>query len=295
MNSVTELLGCSYPILQGAMGVISNPEMVAAVSECGGFGVLATAFAANVEFVRQQVKETKALTSKPFGANLQIMNPLTQQIADMLVEEGVQAVTLSGGSPKALVPYLKEKGIKTLTVVPSVDVAVKSEALGVDAVIAEGSESGGIQGIRGASTFVLVPAVADAVKIPVIAAGGIADSRGYKAALALGAAGVQVGTRFIASSECCAHQNYKNVLIEKSETGTGLLNLGPFQVRTLLTPFGKKVINDASSLGEGFSGKGLDESWLKGDLNAGILPAGEVTGLIHEVLTVQEIIEEMVR
>ncbi len=295
MNPITDLLGCEHPILQGAMGVISNPKMVAAVSEAGGFGLLATAFAPDVEFVRSQVKETKELTSKPFGANLQIMNPLTRQIADMLIEEGIKAVTLSGGSPKELVPYLKEKEIKTMTVVPSVDIAVKSEALGVDAVIAEGSESGGIQGFKGASTMVLIPAVTDAVKIPVIAAGGIADSRGYRAALALGASGAQVGTRFIACKECSAHDNYKNVLIEKEETGTGLLNLGAFRIRTLLTSFGKNAIKDTSSVGEGFSPKGIEDSWLKGDINAGVLPAGEVVGLIHEVLTVKQIIDEMIK
>ena len=295
MNPVTNLLKCQVPILQGAMGVISNPEMVAAVSEAGGFGLLATAFASDIEFVKNQIKETKERTSKPFGANLQVMNPLVQQIADLLVAEGIQAVTLSGGSPKTLVPYLKTKGVKTITVVPNVETAIKSEALGVDAVIAEGSESGGIQGLKGASTMVLVPGVVDAIKLPVIAAGGIADERGYRAAMALGASGVQVGTRFIASKECNAHENYKNVLIEQKETGTGLVDLGAFRIRSLLTDFGKRIIQDPSALGAGFSDKGLEESWLKGDLNAGVLPAGEVTGLIREILTVAEIIKNMVK
>ncbi len=295
MATITDLLGCKYPIIQGAMGVISNPEMVAAVSEAGGFGLLASAFASDIEQFRIQVKETRKLTSKPFGANLQVMNSLSPQIADVLVEEGVTAVTLSGGSPKTLAPYLQEKGIKVMIVVPTVNVAKKAEALGVDAIIAEGSESGGIQGFNGASTMVLVPAIADAVNIPVIAAGGIADSRGYRASLALGASGVQIGTRFIASKECIAHKNYKNVLVEMDEIGTGLLNMGIFQIRTLRTPLGERVINDPALTGDGFSGKGIEESWIQGDLEAGVLPAGEVIGLIHDISTVKEIIDEMIQ
>ena len=253
MNKVNEIFGSQYPIIQGAMGVICNPEFVAAVSEAGGFGTLATAFATDVDILRQMIKETQKLTDKPFGANLQVMNPLTQQFAEVLAECGIKTVTISGGSPKQLVPYLKSFGMNTVTVVPSVSVAVKSEALGVDAVIAEGSESGGIQGHNGASTMVLVPAVVDAVKIPVIAAGGIADSRGYRAALALGADGVQVGTRFIACKECIAHSNYKDAIVNQPETGTGLVNMGPFQIRALNTPLAQRIREDASLLGSGFS------------------------------------------
>jgi len=294
VNPITEMLGCKYPVILGAMGVICNPELVAAVSEAGGFGLLATAFASDAEAFRAQVRETKSLTDKPFGANLQIMNPLTPQLAEVLVDEGVKAVTLSGGSPKALVPHLKERGMVTITVVPSADVAVKSEAIGVDAVVAEGSESGGIQGHRGASTMVLIPAVVDAVKIPVIAAGGIADSRGYRAALALGAAGIQVGTRFIACRECIAHQNYKDLIVGQGETGTGLLNMGAFQIRALRTPLSEKAMADPATVGKGFSGEGIEASWLEGDVDAGILPAGQVAGLIHGIPSARDIIEEMV-
>jgi len=294
MSRVTDLLGCEHPILQGAMGVISNPEMVAAVSEAGGFGLLATAFAPDVETVRSQIRATKELTDRPFGANLQVMNPNTPELAELLVEEGVPAVTVSGGSPRALVPLLQEKGIKTLAVVPTVDVARKAAQLGVDAIIAEGSESGGIQGHRGASTMVLVPAVVDAVDVPVIAAGGIGDSRAYRAALALGADGVQVGTRFIASIECVAHENYKQTILELPETGTGLLNMGRFQVRALRTPLVEEVLTTGEIAGGAFGGGGFEASWIEGDLSAGALPAGEVIGLIDEVLSVKEIIEEMV-
>jgi enoyl-[acyl-carrier protein] reductase II len=294
MSRVTELLGCEHPVIQGAMGVISNPEMVAAVSEAGGFGLLATAFAPDLETVRSQIRATRELTDRPFGANLQVMNPNTAEIAELLAEESVPAVTLSGGSPRALIPLLKERGIKTLAVVPTVDVARKAAALGVDAIIAEGSESGGIQGHRGASTMVLVPAVVDAADLPVIAAGGIGDSRAYRAALALGAEGVQVGTRFIASIECVAHENYKRTILELPETGTGLLNMGRFQVRALRTPLVEEVLATGEIARGAFGDGGFEASWIEGDLSAGALPAGEVIGLIDEVLSVKEIIDEMV-
>jgi NAD(P)H-dependent flavin oxidoreductase YrpB (nitropropane dioxygenase family) len=291
---VTELLGSKYPIIQGAMGVICNPELVAAVSDAGGFGLLATAFATDPEGVRAQVRATKSLTSQPFGANLQVMNPIVQEIAAVLIEEGVQAVTVSGGSPKALVPHLRERGLKVIAVVPTVDVARKAEGLGVDAIVAEGTESGGIQGFRGASAMVLIPAVVEAVQVPVIAAGGIVDSRGYRAALALGAEGVQVGTRFIATQECVAHDNYKNAIIASSEVGTGLLNRGRFQVRALRTPLVEKILAGEIDGGTGFGGMALEESWVEGDMDAGSLPAGEGAGLISDVPSVREVIEEMV-
>jgi NAD(P)H-dependent flavin oxidoreductase YrpB (nitropropane dioxygenase family) len=180
-------------------------------------------------------------------------------------------------------------------VVPTVGVAKKAAALGADAIIAEGSESGGIQGFNGVSTMVLVPAVVDAVNVPVIAAGGIGDSRGFRAALALGAKGVQVGTRFIASRECIAHLNYKNTLVDSDETGTCLINIGPFQVRALRTPLAEEIIRGEKKPQFGFGGASTDASWLQGDLSAGVLAAGEVAGLIHRILSVKEIIEEMVQ
>jgi enoyl-[acyl-carrier protein] reductase II len=185
--------------------------------------------------------------------------------------------------------------MKVIAVVPSVSVAVKSRDLGVDAIIAEGSESGGMQGFKGASTMVLVPAVVDAVNIPVAAAGGIGDYRGFRAALALGAQGVQVGTRFIASMECVAHANYKTAIMDADETGTDLVNLGAFQVRALKTPLAMDLMAMGPQSLDGFSGIGLEQAWVKGDLQAGILPAGQVSGLIREVPTVGKIIQDMVR
>lgn len=293
-NRVAEMLGCKYPIIQGAMGVICNPELVAAVSEAGGFGLLATAFAEGTEVVRKQIKATKNLTDKPFGVNLFIMNPLAEKFAHVLAEEGVKTVTVSGGSPRILIPILHGLGIKAIVVVPAVKVALSAETHGADAIVVEGSESGGVQGYQGASTMVLTPAAVDAVNIPVIAAGGIGDSRGYKAALSLGAEGVQVGTRFIASKECIAHINYKDIVVQTPETGTGLLDLGRFRVRALLTPLVEKLIKADQVKSDVFGGKGMEDSWLRGDTTAGILPAGQISGLVHKVLTAKEIIEEMI-
>jgi enoyl-[acyl-carrier protein] reductase II len=292
MKRVTELLGSRYPIIQGAMGVICNPELVAAVSEAGGFGLLATAFARDPERVRSQVRATRALTQKPFGANLLVMNPLSPAFARVLAEEGVKVVTVSGGAPKEIVPLLRELGIKAVAVVPTVEAALGAEALGVQAIVAEGTESGGLQGFKGASTMVLVPAVVDAVKLPVIAAGGIADSRGVRAALALGADGVQVGTRFIATQECVAHADYKERIVGSSEAGTVLVTLGRVRVRALRTGLAQEIMEGART--PGFSSpEAMEKAWIEGDLDAGLLPAGEVVGLVSRVASVREVIEEM--
>ena len=294
-NRVTEMLGCKYPVIQGAMGIISNPEMVAAVSEAGGYGLLATAFADKVEIVSNQLTATKKLTGKPFGANLFMMNPLSEEFARLLAAEGVKAVTLSGGSPKTLLPVLHELGISAMVVVPSTKVAVSAAAHGADAIVAEGSESGGIQGYQGASTMVLTPAVVDAVDVPVIAAGGIGDSRGYRASLALGAEGVQVGTRFIATRECIAHTAYKDIIVQSAETGTELLDVGRMRVRALNTPLVQKITAGAPVEDAVFDERAMEGSWLHGDADAGVLPAGQISGLISGVASVKKIIEEMVR
>jgi enoyl-[acyl-carrier protein] reductase II len=294
MSRVTNLLGCTYPIVQGAMGVICNPEFVAAVSEAGGFGLLATAFAKDPEKVRAQVRATNEHTSKPFGANLHVMNPRAFDFAQVLADEGIKAVTISGGSPKDMIPFCHERDIKVMIVVPTAKFARQSEEIGADAIVAEGSESGGMQGFGGPSTMVLVPMVVDSVKVPVLAAGGIAESRGFKAALALGAEGVQIGTRFIATKECIAHQNYKDTIVNASETGTGLLNLGRFQLRALKTPFVDKALSGEQMPASGFVGADLEESWIKGNLDSGALPAGQVAGMIQNIPSVKEIINEII-
>ncbi len=294
MTRVSELLKIEYPVLQGAMGVISNPKLVAAVSEAGGYGLLATAFATDAQFVRDQVRATKDLTNKPFGANLFAMNPKALEFAAVMAEEGIGAVTVSGGSPKQLIPFLRERGVKVLIVAPTVDSACKAVLLGADAIVAEGSESGGVQGFGGPSTMVLVPAVVDAVKVPVIAAGGVGDSRGYKAAMALGAEGVQVGTRFIATRECIAHDNYKRIVVDASDLGTMLINLGRFQVRALRTALTKRIEGGETDALKFFGGPSMEDSWIKGNVDVGILPAGQISGLVKDILSVKDVILEMV-
>ena len=190
MSGVADLLGCKHPIVQGAMGVISNPELVAAVSAAGGFGLLATIFSPDVEFLREQIRRTQALTDQPFGANLFAMSKLSGDFARVLAEEGIRVVTFSGGSPKTFAPLFQELGLRFICVASTVRAARGAADLGAVAVVAEGSESGGVQGFGGASTMVLVPQVVDAVDVPVLAAEGIADARGYRASLALGAEGV---------------------------------------------------------------------------------------------------------
>lgn len=293
--TLLDILGCRYPVILGAMGVICNPSLVAAVSEAGGFGVLATAFIQDPEVVRRQAQAVKELTSKPFGANLHVMNPMAREFGEVLADEGVKCVTISGGSPKDLVPLLHDREISVIAVVPSVEVAIKARKLQVDAIVAEGAESGGMQGYSGVSTMVLTPAVVDAVDVPVVAAGGIGDYRGFNAALALGAQGVQVGTRFIASMECIAHSVYKTTILDSSATGVDLVDLGSFRVRVLKTPFAMELMEKGSASLDGFAGIALEDSWIKGDLNAGILPAGQVVGLIHEIPTVKKIVQDMVR
>jgi enoyl-[acyl-carrier protein] reductase II len=294
MSRISEMLGSQYPVIQGAMGVICNPELVAAVSEAGGFGLLATGFTEDPEAVRDQVRKTKELTDKPFGANLFVMNPLSAKFAEVLAEEGIGTVTVSGGSPKELIPFLHEQGIKVIVVVPTVDVARGAEAAGANAIVAEGAESGGVQGFGGVSTIVLVPAVVDAVSVPVIAAGGIGDSRDYRGAMALGAQGVQVGTRFIATKECIANGIYKKSIVESGEKGTGLVNMGRFQIRALRTPLAERMIKGEKGPDNVFTPAALKESWIKGNLEAGVLAAGQISVSVHDILSVREVIEEMV-
>ncbi|MCF8041472.1 MAG: nitronate monooxygenase [Desulfarculaceae bacterium] len=296
VNLIAEMLGTRYPVIQGAMGVICNPEMVAAVSRAGGFGVLGSAFQEDAEELRRQIEQVRTLTDKPFGANLTVLNPRCAEMAQVMVEMGLKAITTSAGNPGPLVEQLKPHGVKVLHVCPSVDKAVKAQAAGVDAVIAEGGESGGIQGPDAVSTMVLVPAVADAVDLPVVAAGGIADSRGYRAALALGAQGVQVGTRFIASTECIAHQSYKQGICRAGEGDTFLVQrTGRILVRVLPTDLALRIRRDAGGeLAASIPRQNIGRAWLHGDLDAYTLAAGQVAGLVREVKTVREIIEEMV-
>lgn len=295
MNRVTQLLGCEHPILQGAMGVISNPELVAAVSEAGGFGLLATIAAPDAAFVRKQVRQVKAMTDRPFGANLFAMNPLNVDLAQVLAAEGIRVITFSGGSPRPFLALFRDLGLSFISVASTVRAAAGAFAAGAAAVVAEGSESGGVAGFGGASTMVLVPQVVDAVDVPVLAAGGMADARSYRAALALGAEGVQMGTRFIATRECIAHAAYKQAILDADDLGTGLVDLGRFQVRALRTPLLERLVLGEQSPDEHFTPQAMGKAWLSGDFGAGLLPAGQVAGGIRDIRSVRDVIDSMVK
>lgn len=207
---ICDLLGIQYPIIQGGMAWVATAELAVAVSEAGGLGIIAAGNAPG-SFVREQVVKAKSMTDKPFGVNVMLLSPFVDEVMQVLVEEKVAVVTTGAGNPGKYIPALKAAGSKVIPVIPSVTIAKKMEKDGADAVIAEGTESGGHIGEL--TTMALVPQVVDAVSIPVIAAGGIADSRGIIAALALGAVGVQLGTRFLCSTECTAHDNYKAAVV----------------------------------------------------------------------------------
>jgi enoyl-[acyl-carrier protein] reductase II len=294
MYEITEMLGIRHPVIQGAMNPISNPEMVGAVSEAGGFGLLATGLK-QPEAVRQEIEAVQGITNKPFGINIQTWTPTALSLAEAAADKGLPAVTLSAGSPVKVCHYLKDRGVKSLAVVPNVVNAVKSEKAGVDAIIAEGTESGGVQGRNGVSTLVLVPMVVDAVRLPVLAAGGIGDARGFRAALALGAKGVQIGTRFIASHECIAHAKVKEALCQAEETDTILFAQSQKTLsRVLRTPLVEKFLEGRAMFDREMFQANPMEAWFRGNLELGFVSFGQVAGLIKEVKSVKAIIEEMV-
>ncbi len=293
-NSLTCLLGCRVPVICGAMGALSGPELVAAVSAAGGFGVLATAFCTDPGQVRALVRSTRALTFAPFGVNLQVMNPWCAEFLDSAADEGVKTFTVSGGNPAALLARARELSVRVLVKASTVKNAVRAREMGADAVIAAGTEAGGIQGLNGVSTLALVPAVADALDIPVVAAGGIGDARGFLAALALGALGVEMGTRFIATIECPAHESYKRAVVEAGPGDTVLLCMDRFAVRTLRTPLTQRVEQGEEADLDQLGGPALEAAWLHGD-TPGVLPAGQSAGVVREVLPAARVVERMAK
>ena len=298
MNRITEMLGIKYPIIQGAMQDVAKARLVAAVSNAGGLGVLASG-QDTPEQVREEIHKVKELTDKPFAVNLMFLNKKVPEIVDVVIEEGVKIVTTGAGTPKLYMPKLKEAGIKVIPVIPNVKIAKKMEELGVDAVIAEGMESGGHIGTMTSQT--LWPQVVDAVKIPVIAAGGIADNRGVKAAMAMGAEGVQCGTIFSISKESPVGDNWKKVIIESKDTSIGVIG-------TKMGVASRTVVNKKAKELYGLEDKMtdmlkfnqlLDEAYRKAvyqdDVEDGIIFAGSVAGMIHESKSAAEIISDLMR
>ena len=303
---VCGLLGIEYPILQGGMNVISNAEMAAAVSNAGGLGIV-TPFAgvgvardpaALVENLRNQIRKTKSLTDKPFGVNYPILG-IAKELIDVALEEKVPVVTTSAGSPATYTKYLKDAGIKVLHVVASVRHARKAEEEGVDGVIAEGIEAGGHDGRDEIPTLVLVPQVVDAVKVPVVAAGGIVDSRGLVAAFALGAEGVQMGTAFITTHECMAHPNFKEAIIKAGDTDTVITGrkLGP--TRGLKNPLTDKLVEmeaagaSADEMQEFLGYDRITRGAVEGDLVEGEGYCGAGAGMIRDIVSCEEVIRRI--
>ncbi|HEY56548.1 MAG TPA: enoyl-[acyl-carrier-protein] reductase FabK [Dehalococcoidia bacterium] len=296
-TAICDLFGIKYPIIQGGMAHVATAELVSAVSNAGGLGIIG-AGASEPDWVREQIHRTREMTDKPFGVNILLISPFAKQVIEVVLEEKVAVVTTGAGNPGPLVPGFKEAGIKVMPVVASIALARRLERAGVDAFVAEGMESGGE--IGQITTMALVPQVVDCVKVPVVAAGGFADGRGLVAALALGAQGVQMGTRFVCTDECIAHPAYKQAMVEASDRATIITGQSTgYPMRCLenkLTrAFIEKEKEDISmeeimEFGVGKVRLGL----IEGDLEWGTLLAGQICGMIKDIRPVKAIIDDMV-
>ncbi len=295
-TEITELLGIQYPIIQGGMAWVGTWELASAVSEAGGLGIIGSG-GAPAEWVKDQIQQVKKHTDKPFGVNLMLMNPDADKIAQIIAEEHVEVVTTGAGNPEKYMKMWKEAGVKVVPVVASVALARRMERSGADAVIAEGTESGGHIGET--TTMVLVPQVVDAVSIPVIAAGGIADGRGFAAAMMLGAKAVQMGTIFVASKESIVHEAYKQKVIKAKDIDTKVTGRSTgHPVRTLRNQQTKEYLcleAAGASLEEleKLTLGGLRKAVVDGDVMHGSVMAGQIAGLVKEELSCKEIIEKV--
>lgn len=293
---VTELLGIEYPIIQGGMAWVAEHNLAAAVSEAGGLGLIG-AGGAPADFIRDQIRQVRAVTNKPVGVNLMLMNPEADAIAQIIVDEGVEVVTTGAGNPGKYMSMWKEAGVKVIPVVASVAMAKMMARGGADAVVAEGMESGGH--IGSATTMTLVPQVVDAVSIPVIAAGGIADGRGFAAAMMLGAEAVQMGTRFVVAKESIVHENYKKKLIGAKDIDsevTGMSHGHPVrQLRNNMTREYLKLEKSGASFEdlEKLTLGSLRKAVVEGDTVNGTLMAGQIAGLVKKEQTCSEMIREI--
>jgi len=296
-SPICEMLGIKYPVFQGGMAWISDARLAAAVSNAGGLGIIAAGNAPG-SYVREEVRKAREMTDKPFAVNVMLMSPYAGEAAAVVAEEKVKIAVTGAGSPEKYMRMWHENGVVVIPVIPSAAIARRMERYGAAAVVAEGCESGGHIGEL--TTMALVPQVADAVNIPVIAAGGIADGRGVAAAFMLGAAGVQVGTRFLAAVECGVHRNYKNKVLNAKDIDTIATGkrLG-HPVRSLKTPFSRAYFakeydmsvsdEELEALGAG----ALKLAAVDGDEKNGCFIAGQIAGLVNKEQTAQEIIEEM--
>ena len=295
-SRVTELFHIDYPVFQGGMAWVATADLAAAVSEAGGLGIIG-AGSMDDDLLRKEIRRCREMTSKAFGVNIVMLSPYTSELFDVVCEERVPIVTTGAGNPAPYMKKLKDAGAKVVPVIPAVSLAKRMESYGADAVIAEGMESGGHIGTL--TTLVLVPQVVDAVSIPVIAAGGIADARGVKAAFALGAEGVQLGTRFVASTECKAHPNYKQLIVKAGDRSTVVTGISLNRpVRCLRNPMTKNLLQLEKSGAspdefENAATGSLKKAFLYGDVHEGSFLAGQISGMIKDIKPVKEIIMEL--
>lgn len=295
-TDVTKLLEIEYPILQGGMAWVAEHHLAAAASEAGGLGLIGAASAPG-EWVREQIRKVKERTEKPFGVNIMLMSPYADEVAKVVAEEGVKVVTTGAGNPEKYMKLWKDAGIKVIPVVASVALAKRMERCGADAVVAEGSEAGGHIGEN--TTMVLVPQIADAVSIPVIAAGGIADGRGVAASLMLGASAVQVGTHFVVTKESVVHENYKKCIIKAKDIDskvTGRSTGHPIRVlRNQMTKEYLRMEKEGASFEEleKLTLGALRKAVVEGDVVNGSLMAGLSAGLVKEEFSCRELIQKL--
>ena len=296
MKKLNEILGTKYPFIQGGMANIATGEFAAACSNAGALGMIATG-GWDGDRLRKEIRRAKELTDKPFGVNLMLMSPYADDIAQVILEEDVKVVTTGAGNPGKYIPAWKEKGIKVIPVVAAAVLAKRLERYGVDAIIAEGTESGGHVGEM--TTMALVPQVIDAVSVPVVAAGGIADGRQAAAAFALGACGIQVGTCLLASEECPIHENYKKAVLKAKDRDTVVTGRSvDAPVRCLRNQMTNAYIAkekegaDRMEL-EHFTLGGLRKAVFDGDVKTGSVMAGQVAGMLHEIRPLRAILEEL--
>lgn len=294
---ITDLLGCQYPLIQGGMAWIAEHTLASAVSNAGGIGLIAGG-SAPIDYLRQQIRLCKEKTDKPFGVNIMLMSPNADDLAQLCIDEKVAVVTTGAGNPAKYIPDWKNAGIKVIPVIPSVALAKRMERAGADAVVAEGTESGGHIGEN--TTMCLVPQVVDALEIPVIAAGGIADGRGVAASFMLGAEGVQIGTRFLASEECQIHDTFKELVVKAKDTDsvvTGRYTGHP--CRNIKTKFSKKLANgekDGSLTPEQFEELtlgSLRKAVQEGNLDEGSFLCGAIAGMINDIKPCDTIVREI--
>ena len=298
-NKITQLFNIKYPVIQGGMIWVSGYKLASAVSNAGGLGLIG-AGSMYPEILREHIQKCKKATNKPFGVNVPMLYPDIEKIMDIIVEEGVKIVFTSAGNPKTWTSFLKKKGITVVHVVSSVKFALKAEEAGVDAIVCEGFEAGGHNGREETTTFTLIPMVKEQLKIPVIGAGGIASGRGMLAAMVLGADGVQIGSRFAATEESSAHQNFKNTIIDVKDGDTHLTLKELAPVRLVKNKFYNDVqelyLQNPSKeklkelLGRARAKKGMFE----GDLENGELEIGQIAGLIHEIKPAKDVLEEII-